>query len=114
MSQQCHFIPYQKVTSSIHDNFCEDIGCSLFVHECGVDNGDAFKSDRECLSEGQELQINLRELNVEFPEVLDVVSEQLLNEVRLYELMLQGVLTIAQQVFEGVLSYLVLLHIGVN
>lgn len=112
--QSAHFVPDQEMSPCVHDYFGEDSWGSCLLDHSRVEDGDGLQSNREGLAECEELEVNLGELDVEFSEVLDVVSEHLLDEIRFYELVLKRVLVILQEVFVCVQSDLVFLDIGVD
>ena len=102
LSEQCDLVSNEEVPAGVHDYFSEDRRGTVLAEECAVDKGDGFQADRECLAEGQELQVYLRELYVELLEVSDVVREEFLEEVRLDELCLECVFTRPEQGLVGV------------
>jgi hypothetical protein len=102
------------VAARVHKHLCIDLWCVLFEHQRCVEDRDRLKSKREAAPESKELQINLRELNVEFTEVTDVVHEQSFAEVRLNKLVLQRVFVRSKQVLESVKSDLIFLDVRIN
>ena len=101
------------MASCVHNDLCEDGGSAFFLQECAVDETDGFESDGEGLAECEELEVYLRELDVELLEIRNIFREELLEEVRLDELSLQSVLRVTQQRLVSVQTDLILLHVGV-
>ena len=102
------------MSPGVHNQLSKYPRRSLLLQKSRINDGDALQSNGESLSEGEELQINFGELNVEFFEVRDIFSEHLFHEVGLHKLVLEGVLVAFEETLEGVQTDLVLLHVGVD
>ena len=89
---QVHLTSDEEVASCIHEHFGVDLRCVLFQHKRCVEERNRFQTQWITATERQELEVDLRELNVEFTEVTDVVKEDALTEVRFDELVFEGVL----------------------
>jgi len=61
------------------------------LHEDGIEDRNSFQSEGEALTERKELNINLTVLNVKFTEVSDIVTNYLLKELGLKQLIFQSV-----------------------
>lgn len=61
------------------------------LHKDGIEDRNSFQSEGEALTERKELNINLTVLNVKFTEVSDIVTNYLLKELGLKQLIFQSV-----------------------
>lgn len=84
------------------------------LHEDGIEDRNSFQSEGEALTERKELNINLTILNVKFTEVSDIVTNYLLKELGLKQLIFQSVFVRPAQELYGIESDLVLFDIGVE
>lgn len=84
------------------------------LHEDGIEDRNSFQSEGEALTERKELNINLTVLNVKFTEVSDIVTNYLLKELGLKQLIFQSVFVRPAQELYGIESDLVLFDIGVE
>lgn len=84
------------------------------LHEDGIEDRNSFQSEGEALTERKELNINLTVLNVKFTEVSDIVTNYLLKELGLKQLIFQSVFVRPAQELYGIESDLVLLDVGVE
>jgi len=112
--QQIHLVSAQEVAPRVHQNLRVDRWRVFLKHQGRVEQRDRFEAQWVASAERQEFDVNLRELNVELAEVADVVREEPVDEVALYELVLERVLVRPHQELERVQSYLVFLHVAVH
>jgi hypothetical protein len=82
------------------------------LHEDGIEDRNSFQSEGEALTERKELNINLTILNVKFTEVSDIVTNYLLKELGLKQLIFQSVFVRPAKELYGIESDLVLFDIG--
>jgi len=111
---EVHFASDQEVATSVHEHLGVDLWRICLEHETCVEHRNGLEAQRERATECQELEVDLAELNVEFPKVSDVVKEEALAEVRLDELILQRVFVRAKQILKRIQSDFVLLYIRIN
>lgn len=78
IAEHVSFLVDQEVSTRKHDQLREDLGSAFSLHKDRVENGDCFQPEGETLTECEELNINLRVLDVELAEVSDVVTYHLL------------------------------------
>ena len=91
-SQVVKLLLDEEVPPGVHHQLSEHAWSLWLEHESCVDQRDALKADWVAPAEGQELQVYLGELDIELPEVRDVVLEQLVDEGAGQQLVLQGCL----------------------
>ena len=102
------------MSPSIHQHLSEHLRCIGLQHESGVEERDRLKSDGETSAVSKERDVDLGELDIELPEVVDVVSKQSVTQVTLDQLILQSVLLGSENELKGVKSNLILLDIAIH
>jgi hypothetical protein len=78
------------VPSRVSNQFREYPWCELSINQNSINNRDALQSDRIRSSEGQELNVDGWELDVELAEVANVFLAHLLNELGGQKLVFKG------------------------
>lgn len=72
----------------VHQELVVNLRRVVTQHERSVDETDSLEAQWVGPAEGQELEVNLAKLNVEFPKVTNVIQKYPLTEVTLNQLVL--------------------------
>ena len=80
------------MASRVHQELSVHLRRIIPEHQRRVNQRDSLESEGVRSAEGEELKVNLRELNVKFAEITDVVEENAFTEVALDKLVLDCVL----------------------
>ena len=86
---QVHFSSYQEASARVFQHLRVDLWRVALEYQSCVQNWDCLQTQREAATESQELQVNLGELDVELPEVSNVIEEESLTEVKLNKLVFE-------------------------